>query len=488
MNDAFRKNTFKLNNLVSPEKINRKNLPYILTWIIYYAWVIVFTTWWTASPVSADLIPSNSRTLIHSLNLLFSAFFVVILPKNKFAKISYIGAIGLVVSSIAFLVWQNAVISLILSILLSLFLGLVNASILIPFVFILNNTEKFFSVILSNLLICVLMILQETNVLNITNGIVPSLVILILGLLPIIGFKNSHLSDEIQIDCNHEIPKLKPKVYLTLVLNCLYAIFCKGIGKMFVLSVSGSFTVSLNPIYYIGGVLGCFIYFGIFAFFKKNANEITWNTTFVIFVVAMLLYLFGDKNLFILRCFAALMGIASTMGMINMYYILGVIGKKYNSLKYVKISVVTIGVVGGVTGTLLGSWASANPTSVAITVASFSTIIVVLLLAVSPVFARTYFSDKWTEDSIKFDIDNSLKKNELFQNYKLSPREIEVCMLLLKGNTLRQIAAELKLSYSTINTYQTSLYRKLNVNSKIELVLMFKGYCFEAAKEDEKTA
>lgn len=34
--------------------------------------------------------------------------------------------------------------------------------------------------------------------------------------------------------------------------------------------------------------------------------------------------------------FAMLFGISGTMGMINMYYTLGVIGKKYNSMRYVQ--------------------------------------------------------------------------------------------------------------------------------------------------------
>ena len=34
----------------------------------------------------------------------------------------------------------------------------------------------------------------------------------------------------------------------------------------------------------------------------------------------------------------------------------------------------------------------------------------------------------------------------------------------------------LGLSYATVNTYQTSLYRKLNINSRTELILMFKDY------------
>lgn len=59
---------------------------------------------------------------------------------------------------------------------------------------------------------------------------------------------------------------------------------------------------------------------------------------------------------------------------------------------------------------------------------------------------------------------------------KLSPREMEVCILLLDGYTMRQISAMLNISYSTVNTYYTSTYRKLGVNSRTELIVMFREY------------
>ena len=34
------------------KNIKKKNIPYMVTWIIYYAWVIVFTTWWITLPLS----------------------------------------------------------------------------------------------------------------------------------------------------------------------------------------------------------------------------------------------------------------------------------------------------------------------------------------------------------------------------------------------------------------------------------------------------
>ncbi len=62
------------------------------------------------------------------------------------------------------------------------------------------------------------------------------------------------------------------------------------------------------------------------------------------------------------------------------------------------------------------------------------------------------------------------------KDYKLTPAEIEVCRLLLDGYTLRQISGMQSKAYATINTYCTSIYRKLNINSRTELFLLLQEY------------
>lgn len=58
---------------------------------------------------------------------------------------------------------------------------------------------------------------------------------------------------------------------------------------------------------------------------------------------------------------------------------------------------------------------------------------------------------------------------------QLSARERAVLRLLARGHTNAQIAAQLKLSTKTVETYRARLYRKLNVKGRVAL--------FEAAVE-----
>ena len=73
------------------KNIKKENLAYIVTWIIYYAWVIVFTTWWTASPLTDEVYGTDSRVILHSLNLVSSAICVFLMKKEWFKKFAIAG-------------------------------------------------------------------------------------------------------------------------------------------------------------------------------------------------------------------------------------------------------------------------------------------------------------------------------------------------------------------------------------------------------------
>ena len=60
-----------------------------------------------------------------------------------------------------------------------------------------------------------------------------------------------------------------------------------------------------------------------------------------------------------------------------------------------------------------------------------------------------------------------------FAAYELTPRQAEVARLLLQAKTRRQIAGELGLSESTVKTHTAELYKKLGINSRVELFRMF---------------
>jgi DNA-binding CsgD family transcriptional regulator len=71
------------------------------------------------------------------------------------------------------------------------------------------------------------------------------------------------------------------------------------------------------------------------------------------------------------------------------------------------------------------------------------------------------------------EVNESVARTDRLENLGLTPREKEVCALLLKSLTVRQISGELSLAFNTVNGYYRSLYKKLGIGSKAELFLRF---------------
>ena len=63
---------------------------------------------------------------------------------------------------------------------------------------------------------------------------------------------------------------------------------------------------------------------------------------------------------------------------------------------------------------------------------------------------------------------------------QLTPRERDLFLLLLEGYTLKESARQMSVKYSTANTHMTAIYKKLNVNSRAELIIRYRA----AVKKD----
>lgn len=469
-------NLFDNNNVAHPKGLKKHNLPYVFIWIIYYAWVIAFATWWTASPLTENVFGSQTRSLLHSVNLLSSAVCIIFIKKEWFVKMARIGAVFILAGMTIFLTVTSSPVQLTAAIIIGISLGCVNISILMPFVFSLNNTEKLYTVVGTNLLICLISLFQNANDgnnLNNREDLILSFAVLIIALSAIIFFKESNITS----DCGEHIaeaPRFPRRIYLTLFFNCVLAILGKGVGTGILNLTAESFGNSVIVWSYIGGLAGCLIYFAIYAFTSK-AFILLGNITFAFISMGLLCNAFIVQAPGMAVPFAVLLGAGNTVGMINMYYIIGVVGKKYNSMRYLKLSTLFIGVCGGVTGVVMGNFLHGGHTAGIVLIASIvSAFFMTLFMIISPLLAKEQYYGDWARDSEMREIDND--QLYLFQKYKLSKREIEVCKLLLQGYTLRQISAMLSISYSTVNTYCTGSYRKLNINSRAELMVLFKDF------------
>jgi DNA-binding NarL/FixJ family response regulator len=84
-----------------------------------------------------------------------------------------------------------------------------------------------------------------------------------------------------------------------------------------------------------------------------------------------------------------------------------------------------------------------------------------------------------TDEEIQLTLSSLLKEEKEISLYipssanplaQLSSREIEVMNLLIKGLPLLKIAAKMELQLTTVSTYKTRIFKKLEINSIVELL------------------
>lgn len=459
-------------NVINLTGIRKRNMPYFSVWILYYAWVITYATWWTSSPVIDSSLDTQIRSIMHIVNLLSSAVFVFIIRKKWFVNIARVSAIIIVLSMTTFYILPSALLKIVTSIVGSVAIGCFNICILIPFVFKLNNTEKLYAVVSSNILIQLISLLHEYNFPSILEPIVYFL-LLVCSLSTVLFFRKKD-NDE-PGDLDHAIkPVMHKRVYISLIFNCAIAILCKGVAKGILNIAAVDLGLSVLTGYYIGGLLGCLVYIFVYTFTKK-AYIWLGNIIFSSIAISLLCNVFVSQAPWHAIPFSVLLGLGSTIGMINMYYIIGVIGKKYGSMLYIRLSILFIGVFGGVSGIVVGNLLSRFGTfEASISASLLSAMVMIAFMFVSPIMERADCANDWGLDSGHTEVGGGILA--LLTPYGLSKRETEVCDLLLQGYTLRQTSALLAIAYSTVNTYCTSAYRKLGINSRTELVLKFKDH------------
>src|SRR5680860_1507881 len=67
---------------------------------------------------------------------------------------------------------------------------------------------------------------------------------------------------------------------------------------------------------------------------------------------------------------------------------------------------------------------------------------------------------------------NTDKKEQLYQKYRITPREREVIEQLCLGKTNQQIADTLFISLQTVKDHTHRIYNKVGINSRMKLVQM----------------
>jgi len=89
-----------------------------------------------------------------------------------------------------------------------------------------------------------------------------------------------------------------------------------------------------------------------------------------------------------------------------------------------------------------------------------------LVVAIRKVYNKGRYLSTTLAEQLAFDI---MPEKDQLPHELLSNREQEIMVMLASGNKVKDIAAELQLSISTVFTYRVRIFEKLNIKNNVEL-------------------
>jgi len=419
-------------------------------------------------PVSAQLFNISAHKAFSVIYLIATVIIICFFKGRDYIKLLPVSGIVCTVGLILSLVFPESIFVPYIVVICAVAFGHMFASFGYAFFILLNNSEKFYAMLFSVIIAKLMMFLHP---------IMPKPYELIFTVLPIILIAISCLftrdrATDALFDKNK---KLSADSYSVMILVFISYVLNDVIAPAMLKSIIADTMINIAAVYFVGILLGAFLTYLLRKVIQMNICH-SINISFMCLGLGSFFAVLTDRNNVFVYITALLFGIAFAMGFITIYYMCGIMAKRFQSVRFYRIGVAVSGIAYVFGFAITNHFPFEINNTAFITAAAVSIILSMLIFTVSPLFAKTLYSAEWTDDLYRPDVTYGSRLDEKFKELALSPRECELCKLLLDGYTLRQIAATLQIAYPAANTYQTSLYRKLNINSKTELLLLFKEH------------
>ncbi len=223
----------------------------------------------------------------------------------------------------------------------------------------------------------------------------------------------------------------------------------------------------------LGTLVAAAILWAIHRFFQ-NGGLIAWSL-FLAAMTGCVLSLLG-------RTFAAhsvanaLFAAGETFGLVAVMYMVLGIGKSTGRIAFFRGYCGLTFALAAVSPLLTGLNLDALSQSTLVLALAAVAVCLLATVLVAPVLQRALFTAEWADAFRRIDMELARETVELASREEypdLTPREREVCALLLCGKTMRQIGGELSISPSTVSFHCHGLYQKLGVASRAELFAKF---------------
>jgi DNA-binding CsgD family transcriptional regulator len=204
-----------------------------------------------------------------------------------------------------------------------------------------------------------------------------------------------------------------------------------------------------------------------------------WNLYLFFAVVGLLVAMFAEASNLVGILGSLLNGMADNLGYLAMLYLMGGTASRDGSHYYYRVICLFAFLFSSVVPFVLEkTFATLGPAAPTYAMALvFACVGGYILL--SPLLRRYIFAADWMDGLGEQNLQaytaqaTEVAAIDCMEDLGLTPREREVLTLLLTDIAAKQIAHQLKISTSTFNYHSANLYRKLEVNSRIELITRF---------------
>lgn len=342
---------------------------------------------------------------------------------------------------------------------LSVVLGLLSVCSLLTYIYEMNNSERLFGIVLAHLLVAAM------GAYCIVYGRDTAefwwLIFAVCTLAAVISFFEKK-DTEWEIAVAETLPK---KLYFPLILACIGSMVAVCSSMLVMQELSASLPTSRYA-FFIGAAVGAVVYLAEYRFFPKPATS-TLAAGFALAVIGILCYLAGSAT-WVMRLAAGFCGATFNICMMNLYYILCNIIRKYKNSNMFRLAPIVsnfMGIVIVVAST--AGFFYAGRTAVRIWLA-LCLVGDVIVLSTSVFWDRGVSATAQQEEYIRFD--TTLTRAQAYESVGLTEKESEVADLLLEGLSLKEIAAKLFISENTAKTHRSAIYRKMQVGTREELV------------------
>ncbi len=462
-------NLWSAQEMLAPRNIRKRNLPYFFAFPVAMAFIniqdYVIDDGWRAFGLA-----NSTLTFIS-----FALGAMVMFAFSKERNIALISKISALITMAGFLPWlflPGGYPSLVCSIVFMAGVGGCLSSSSFSFVFMLNNTERFFGSTMIVLFIGLIELLDGyVRIPRVVQLILITLMLMVLCLCMFLSKSGDYNGKG-----NKEVKKLDPSIWLVFFI--FFSYFAIRITGFY----ASAFQRPANSFLW-GGLALCIIV--SFVIIQVLFKRTIWTLCNVFFITSILSHLMWYVDL---PKAAYLFSEIKELGLMITFFLLGCVTNKFCNFRIHKY-LVLISMAGvGVLYLGIDLLHEVMPTE-AIAVVT-SSVLFILFLMLSPAFSQYLFFADWSKEFRLICMSSEIGTGSIrkiqkdgipieeqrmpsLDDTRLSPREKQVVCLLLQGMTLRQVAPELGLTPATVATYSKTIYKKLGINSRAELFIMF---------------